>query len=443
MPLHSGEGRREVKEKPSTADTRISFTDNLSRLQLLELDACTRCGECLNWCPVYEALRDKAITPVEKITAYKNFIHRLHGLRSVLAGPGEMSKEELEQFAEALYQCTTCGACGEACEVGIWTQRLWPTLREKMVQLEVGPIGPQRGMRQVVAEKHNPYGQPPEARNDWLPEGITVAPRAEVGYYVGCSGAYVAQPMVRGAVRVLQAAGVTFTLLDPEEEYCCGFPLYIIGERGLLAELVKHNVEAYMARGVRELVVSCPCCSYMIATHWPALNGGSLPFRVSHITQMVVRKLEEGVLEFRKPLRETITYHDPCYLSRGLGLTEAPRKVISRFLGARLVEMSRNRRMSRCCGAGGGIRRAYVDLSFDVSITAIKDAEGTGAGIMAISCPACYERLHLAMAIRNYETPMRIMDLMEIAASLLEEEDESSTAGEKPKGEGLPDLPEW
>ncbi len=62
---------------------------------------------------------------------------------------------------------------------------------------------------------------------------------------------------------------------------------------------------------------------------------------------------------------------------------------------------------------------------------------------MAISCPACYERLHLAMAIRNYETPMRLMDLMEIAASLLEEEDESSIAGEKPKGEGLTGLPEW
>ncbi len=27
--------------------------DNLSPRQIIELDACTRCGECVEWCPVY------------------------------------------------------------------------------------------------------------------------------------------------------------------------------------------------------------------------------------------------------------------------------------------------------------------------------------------------------------------------------------------------------
>jgi heterodisulfide reductase subunit D len=395
-----------------------SFKNILTKLQLEELEACTRCGICLNFCPTYDVLKDISFTTPVKIRDYKSFIKAVHGLKAMVLGPGPIDKETLQHFAEGLYHCTTCGMCGEVCQAGIITQSLWPALRAKMVELGIGPMGPQKELPGIVEEKHNPYGEPHEKRFEWLPDDIKVADKAEIGYYVGCSGAYVAQPMVEGALRVLNAAGVEFTLLNPEE-HCCGFPLFIVGYRDELKELAKHNIEAFVKKGIKRLIVSCPCCTNMITKYWPGIYGRPLPFEVVHIFQVVSELIDEGKLNIRKALDETITYHDPCYLSRGIGLTEEPRKLIKLFPKAKFVEMKRNKELSKCCGAGGGIRRAYPDMSFDMAINLIKDAEKTGASILAISCPACYERLHLAIRERNYKTNLKIMDLMQITASLL------------------------
>ena len=399
---------------------KTSLIDSLNQLQLIELDACTGCSECLNWCPVFEALEDKSISPPQKISSYRNLVNQLHGLRAKLTG-GKIDAVELQRLNDALYQCTTCGVCGEVCEVGIWTQELWPALRAKMVDLGVGPIGAQQESQATVQCYHNPYSQPPEMRNAWLPDGVKIEQRAEVGYYVGCSGAYVANPLVIGGVKMLKALGIPFTMLDAEEEQCCGFPLYIIGQNEIVADLIKHNVDAYVARGVTTLVVSCPCCTNMLKNHWPRLYPGEFPLKIVHIMELAAPALISGKLRLR-PLNEVVTYHDPCYLSRakGVGIIEEPRQILQAIPGLRLVEFSRNRELSKCCGAGGGIRRAYPELSFDIALSIVKEAEAMGAERMVISCPACYERFPLAIKTRNYTTNLKICDIMEFVTDLLE-----------------------
>lgn len=396
-------------------EKKISLTDNLTKLQLIGFDACTRCNECLKWCPVLDITQDGSMSTPEKIRIYGELIRARHGLKARLLGVEPIRPEVLEKLKEALYACTTCGRCGEVCEVGINTQRLWPALRAKMVELGVGPVRGQCEAEAIVRAKHNPYDCPHEERFDWLPPGVNPPPQALVGYFAGCSGSYTAQPMMIGAVRVMQAAGIEFTLLD--DEWCCGFPLFIIGELDLVRELIAHNVKGFIDKGIERLVVSCPCCMFMIQNHWPRYYGQELPFELVHISQIVAQKMEEGKLRLTKPLPETITYHDPCYLSRGTRVTEEPRRIISYFPQVRFVEMADNRELSKCCGAGGGIRRAFTQLSIDMGRALIRDAEAVGARMMVIDCPACYERLHLAL--EGYDSDLKIVDLMELTAQLL------------------------
>jgi len=94
-----------------------------------------------------------------------------------------------------------------------------------------------------------------------------------------------------------------------------------------------------------------------------------------------------------------------------------PREVISQFENVEFVEMERNRENSKCCGSGGGIRRAYPEISIDMSINLIKDAEAVGATTLVLDCPACYERVRLAN--EQYQSDVRIVDLMQLAAELL------------------------
>ncbi len=395
--------------------SKNKITEDLSKIQLVELDACVRCGECLKWCPVYEALKDKTITTPEKIAGYRDMVQSANSLMAILSGEVSLSDEKMKHLAEALYKCTTCGVCGEVCEVGIYSQRLWPKLRERMVKLGYGPMETQKPVEGIVSVKHNPYDKPHEDRLAWLPKDIKITEKAEVGFFVGCSGAYVAQGMVAGAVRVLNKAGIRFTILD--DEHCCGFPLNVLGVTNILKDLVRHNVEGYIQRGVKKLVTSCPCCLSMLRNHWERLYGDKLPFEILHTTEIIAENIDK--LEFKERFDTSITFHDPCYLSRTFGIIEEPRRIISRMPVIRYIELPRYGRLSKCCGAGGGIRRAFPDVTFDMALSLVKDAEKIGAEVLLLDCPACYERIPLSIKMKEYNTRLRIMDLMELVAMLV------------------------
>jgi heterodisulfide reductase subunit D len=235
------------------------FTGNLTTQQLLELDACTQCGQCLQFCPVQNVKSDPAISPPEKIRVFREFIKATEGLKARLLGSDKIDNKLLEDFTKAVFECTTCGACGQHCAVGIFTQRLWPTLRKEMVRRGIGPIGGQAKMPEVIRNTGNPYNMPAMERfSPWFPDTVRVEEKADIAYYAGCTGAYSAQPMVKGDVLVLNAIGDPFTMLPPEEEVCCGFPLFVSGQHDMLEDLVKRLVGGYKAKGVKLMLTSCP-----------------------------------------------------------------------------------------------------------------------------------------------------------------------------------------
>lgn len=393
------------------------FTRCLTAGQLVELDACTRCGECLKYCPVQEVTRDRSISPPEKIRVFREFIANAEGLRSKLFGAGKTDRRLLEDFARAVFECTTCGACGQACPVGIFTQRLWPMLRREMVKRGLGPIGAQRETPGAVKRTGNPYDRPAAERfSPWFPAGVQVAERAKLGYYAGCTGAYEAQPMVAGDVSVLGKIGEPFTMLSAEEEVCCGFPLFITGQLEMLEELVKRLVDAYAQKGVETLICSCPCCVNMMTRDWPSFYGRKLPFRIRHITQYVAAALDEGRLSIARDFRRTLIYHDPCYLSRGVGITEEPRSILRRIPGVKLLEFDRHGAESRCCGAGGAARKVFHDNAIAIGRLAIDEAWQKGAQNLVLSCPACYAKVNEAMV--GYGKQVPIIDIMELLSGV-------------------------
>ncbi len=395
---------------------KFSFISGLSKRQLIELDACTRCSECLRWCPVQEVTGKREISPPEKIRLYREFIENTEGVKAMILGK-KIDGSLFEDFVKAVYECTTCGACGEACEVGIFSQRLWPALRRKMVEIGLGPIGPQADLPKFVKETGNVYNKPPEERFNWFPEDVRIHEKAEIGYYAGCTGCYEAQPMVRGDVIVLGATGEPFTMLPPEEEVCCGFPLFITGQWDMLEDLVKRLVSAYETKGVKLLISSCPCCVNIMARDWPSLYGKPLPFRIRHISQFVAAMMKSGRLKINKVLKERLIYHDPCYLSRGVGVIEEPRSVIRNIPSVELIEFDRHGMDSRCCGAGGAARKVFHENAIAMSRLMIDEAVEKGAEKLVLSCPACYSKVNEAM--KDYEKKIEIVDIMELLGRVI------------------------
>ncbi len=394
------------------------FTEELSSKQILELDACTQCGECLKHCPVQDVTGKPSVSPPEKIRMFREFIRSTDGLKATLFGPSEVDRKRLEDFTKAVYECTTCGACGQNCPVGIFTQRLWPMLRKEMVKRGLGPIGVQADMPKMIKNSGNPYDKPAADRyRPWFPEQVKLAEGAELAYYAGCTGAYEAQPMVRGDVLVLSAIGEPFTMLPPEEEVCCGFPLFITGQHDLLTDLVKRLVEGYKAKGVKVLICSCPCCVNIMSRDWPAFYGKELPFKIRHITQYVFDAIKRGKLRVNKELKESVIYHDPCYLSRGVGVIEEPREVLRSIPSLKLLEFERHGINSRCCGSGGAARKVYHENAIAMGRQTIDEAVKKKADRLILSCPACYAKVNEAM--QGHKNRIRITDIMELVSELI------------------------
>jgi heterodisulfide reductase subunit D len=393
------------------------FGRELSKIQRVELDACTQCGECLKYCPVQEVTGRPGISPPEKILMFKQLMKDTDSVKSQLFGEN-IDPKLLADFTNAVYECTVCGACGQSCPVGLFNQRLWPVLRKELVKRGLGPVGAQGDMPGKIKATGNPYDEPVKDRYaPWFPEGVKIVEKADIAYYAGCTGAYFAKPMVKGDVLVLNAIGGTFTMLPPEEEVCCGFPLFITGQHDMLKDLTTRLVNAYEAKGVKTLLCSCPCCVNIMARDWPVFYGRELPFKIRHITQFVEDAVKQGRLKFRKGLKERVIYHDPCYLSRGVGVIAEPRSILKNIPDIELLEFDMHGVNSRCCGAGGAARKVYHENAVAMGRMTIDEAVEKKADKLVLSCPACYEKVHEALI--GHDKLIEIIDIMELVAKLI------------------------
>lgn len=394
-----------------------SLVDQLTKRQLVELDACTHCGICVDWCPAY-SLTSGQNTPMDKLATYRNFVQKTHGLGAKIFGSAGIDEKELQAFSDDLYDCTSCGRCGVVCPVGIHCQELWPNVRAEMVQMGYGPTDDIAEVRRILEEKKNPFDMPYADRNNWISQGISIAKNADICFYVGCELAYRIPTMAVGAASCLSKGGIEFTIFD--DEWCCGFPLYVLGDRGEeFRSEVMHNIEGLIKTGAKVVAPSCPCCYNVMQYSWPEVYGKPLPFKLVHILELVARLVQQGRLRFSKPFDGKVTYHDPCYLSRGWGggneIIEQPRQIIRGIPGLEFVEMEHHGRLSTCPGSGGGLRRTNKELSVAMSMPVIKEAEAAGASVLLTACPAVNERFRLLLNDGGYKTKLKMLDLLDFA----------------------------
>jgi heterodisulfide reductase subunit D len=155
----------------------------------------------------------------------------------------------------------------------------------------------------------------------------------------------------------------------------------------------------------------------MMARDWPLFYGGSLPFGIIHISQHVDEAIRTGRLKINKRLDERLIYHDPCYLSRGVGVIQEPRKVLSSIPGVELLEFDNNREDSRCCGAGGAARKVFHENAVAIARLSIDEAVEKKADRLILSCPACYEKLN--EALEGHDRQIKLTDIMELLGGLV------------------------
>lgn len=235
-------------------------------------------------------------------------------------------------------------------------------------------------------------------------------------YFRGCLSREKLKVIPDATVKLLKMAGIDYTILD--NEGCCGSILLRTGFVVDAIEIMKDTLKDLKGEKV---LVSCAGCYRAFMKDYPDILGEELD--VIHTSQLFDQLIKEGKIE-PSVTQEEVTYHDPCHLGRHLGEYETPRQVIQHF--SRLVEMEDNREKARCCGAGGGVRSAFSDLSLQIARMRMDDAKKTRANSLVTCCPFCVlnltDGLNHGIPTGSMDEDMDdIMDIMDLSQFLLKQ----------------------
>jgi Fe-S oxidoreductase/nitrate reductase gamma subunit len=410
---------RDSARRLPAANGHLVGVESFTRKELLDFDACTKCGRCHEVCPARAA--GAPLSPRDLILDLREWTDALRGVR-LWYGPGAEPRHRDERQvaggvipAETLWACTTCMACMEVCPVGIEHVPTIVGLRRRLVDMgEVEP-GLQTAF-QALTRAGNSFGQPAKQRARWTRGArVTVkdarAEPVEWLWFVGDFASYDprAQQVTQTVARLLDRAGTDFGILF-EAERNSGNDVRRAGEEGLFELLAEQNREALAAASYRNVFTTDPHTLNALRNEYGIHEA-------AHYTQLLDHLVRAGELALGG-LSGRVTYHDPCYLGRYAEEYEAPRRLIA-ATGLEVIEMGRCRENSFCCGAGGG--RIWMDdsgLTERPSESRIREAVALGddVSLFVVACPKDLVMYTDAVKTTGNENRLEVVDV----ASLLE-----------------------
>jgi Fe-S oxidoreductase len=348
----------------------LEATPDGERLRL-----CLQCGDCSGICPFGYLM----VHPPSRMIAHL----RADRFDKVLGN-------------DTVWLCVSCYACTAVCPAQIpLTPGLMARTKEELILAGNVPAELQSALEN--SQRYgNPLGESPRKRADWA-TGITpeikilgkVRKEVDVLWFVGDYSSYHprVQQVTKALARVLNALGVDFGILGPEES-SDGDSQRLAGERGLFEMLAEKNGLAFGKYEFKEIITTDPHAFNAIKNEYPGLD---ISYPVRHYTEYLAERIDLLKPLLKKEVKAKVAYHDPCYLGRANGIYDQPRMILQAIPGVELVEMAHNYKNSLCCGGGGGgmwldgfqWEKAHVRLSE----WRVSEALAAGAEILAVACP--------------------------------------------------------
>ncbi len=375
---------------------------DVTRVTALQAFTCVECGRCMEHCPAHNT--GKALNPKEIAL----------GMRRYLREFGPHAAEPLlgkHLSLEAVFQCTTCGACEYQCPVGVQHLPIIAGLRRGAVN--TGKWEDDYGGKLFLNLERfgNPFGLSASERDKFTQKHRLPLFDGSQEYclWLGCMGVFDprGREIMEALITLLRRLNVSFGVLRKEK--CTGDAARRLGNDLVFSELAHFNIDQIRAAKVQRILSICPHCVRTIGEDWKEFG---FAIAVEHHSEFLAWRLEKG----GPADGAKVVFHDPCYLGRHRGEYRAPREVAAQ--GGKLVEAPRHGRRSFCCGAGGGLVFLGEEKGDRVSAVRARELAATGAQTIATACPFCHTMFRDALAAEGGAP--RVRDIAEIVAERLE-----------------------
>ena len=337
---------------------RLKPEDKEKSYDNFEVEACSRCGICIDPCQLQLQL---GINDVQSVYFLRDRRHNM--LQQKIAN-----------------NCLMCGRCEQICPVGINLN----TLR----------LNSRTSMRNI----------PHEGRYNYLRGLDRSEGEGQVGYFAGCMTLLTPNTMT-AMQRIFEAAHEKVWWADKDGGVCCGRPLRLTGETDSAQKMVDYNKALFIKHNITTLVTSCPICLRVLREEYH-LEG----IEVLHHSEYILRLMRQGRLRVSYSAEQSFTYHDPCELGRGSGIYDEPRAVIEAI--GQLLEPEHNRKNAYCCGSSVANTAISDGQQLTIAREVAAELDSTGAETVVTACPQCKKAI-----VRG--SKRKVMDLSEIVAQNL------------------------
>lgn len=334
-----------------------------------------RCGFCRENCCSYGQFKLDSYSAKGRLTLLYHWLK------------GDLTPDSV--MAQRIFTCTSCGLCDVAC--GYPQSEAIQEMKTALLESNVLPPEDYVIISRRTREVGNPYAEDSSQASKLLravPKSGTDP--AEFMLFFGCTELYRSPRQIDDVTKILRAAKVSFNVFP--QNICCGSPARRIGDIEQARAQAEMVSAAFGSSGSHDVVVSCSGCYRAFTKDYPALMSQAPAFTTSHTVQLIDKLIAEDRLVLGS-LNKRITYHDPCHLGRHCGVYDEPRRILRAIPGVELIEMEWNRKTSRCCGAGGGLKAARPADAAEIASRRIREAKETGASVLVTACPFCVNNL--------------------------------------------------
>ncbi len=217
---------------------------------------------------------------------------------------------------------------------------------------------------------------------------------------------------LQDAVNVLKALGVSLGYLF-EDEPPSGVALHTYG---LLREFKEHADWVHRrlrGLGVKKIITLDPIVATAFRLYYPEFVR-DWSIESHHFVEVVADRMAELGLRLNLGRKLRVTYHDPCYLARTLGVVDEVRFILSRVEGVELIEPARRGVLTGCSG-DGGLELTQPPVARKVALDRVEELSKTGAELVLTSCPAC-----MLMLRTGFESIGQSVDVWDLASLLAE-----------------------
>jgi Fe-S oxidoreductase len=361
------------------------------------LDACTRCGKCVEACP--------SVAPAGIADAsYGNIISGILDIVRTGDGPGVSQK-----WASA---CMLSGECIRACDYGVNPRFLLAMARVAMTKgrnelLERRRQGValfREDSRDVAVLSQLQLDEETLGRLGQKSASVAMAPEVpEFVFYTGCN--VLKNPHIALlALDIMDALGVSYQVMGGPS-HCCGIKQARTGDIEMSGRMGTSSIQK-MSRSSSGRVISwCPSCYVQFTeTTIPTIErqGGPRPFDMVPFMTFLRQRMGKLTPLLRREVKMRIALHRHPGVA---GVVEAALEILRAIPGVELVDLQQP-----AVGLQSNNLRTLPAFKRELQRNELQAA--SEAGIDALV--AVYHSDHRELCAHERDWPFRIMNILEV-----------------------------